>query len=111
MKHMNFGEYILLPIKSTFQNSESGQVKQKCKNIYSYTGLSLKCQLLSCLGRRAGCRAVDLGEQAFIRGRPGQSLKLSTKAALFKRVNLLIEEAWPPFGAGPAGPYIAPQVR
>ena len=40
---------------------------------------------------RACARAVDLGGQAFVRG--GQGLKLSTKAAVFKRVSLLIGEA------------------
>ena len=58
---------------------------------------------------RAGARAVDLGGQAFIRG--GQSLKLSTKAAVFKKLSLLIggpsmsigevRPPWPLLGAGP----------
>ena len=37
---------------------------------------------------RAGARTVDLGDPSFYQG--GQSLKLSTKAAVFKRENLLI---------------------
>ena len=37
---------------------------------------------------RAGGRAVDLGGAKRLSG--GQSLKLSTKAAVFKRVSLLI---------------------
>ena len=40
---------------------------------------------------RAGGRAVNLGGQAFIRG--GQSLKISTKGAVFIRVSMLIEGA------------------
>ena len=46
---------------------------------------------------RAGARAVDLGAQSVYQ--EGQSLKLSTKAAVFKRVGLLIKmsgHSWPP---------------
>ena len=46
------------------------------------------CGAAICVPTRAGGRAVDLGGQAFIRG--GQSLKLSTNVAVFKRVSLLI---------------------
>ena len=55
---------------------------------------------------RAGARTVDLGRPSVHQG--GQSLKLSTKAAVFKRVSLLIGEAkhvdWgnqAPLGVGP----------
>ena len=44
------------------------------------TSLQQIIKITSC-STRAGARAVDLG---------GQSLKLSTKAAVFKRVSLLI---------------------
>ena len=40
---------------------------------------------------RAGGRAVDLGGPSVYQG--GQSLKLSTETAVFKRVSLLTEEA------------------
>ena len=51
---------------------------------------------------RAGGKAVDLGGPSGYQG--GQSFKLSTKAAVFKRVSLLIggpSSPWPPLGAGP----------
>ena len=64
------------------------------------------------IGTRAGARAVDLGGPNVCQG--GQSLKLSTKATVFKRVRLLIGGRSmpsvkhgqaplppPPLGAGP----------
>ena len=50
---------------------------------------------------RAGARTADLGGPSIYQG--GQSLKLSTIAAVFKRVSLLIDGARPPLGAGPGG--------
>ena len=59
------------------------------------------------LRSRAGGRAVDLGGPSVYQGGGGQSLKLSTKAAVFKRVSLLIggvQEARPPCPPLPFGP-------
>ena len=53
--------------------------------------------------RRAGPRAVDLGEPSVYQG-GGQSLKFSTKTAVFKIVSLLIG------GPGPPGPPLAPTL-
>ena len=47
---------------------------------------------------RAGAKAVDLGGPSVYQG--GQSFKLSTKAAVFKRVSLFIGGPGPPFRAG-----------
>ena len=54
------------------------------------------------LADRAGARAVDLRGPSVYQG--GQSLKLSTKATVFKRVSLLIG------GQAPPGPLLAPAL-
>ena len=82
--------------------------------IYGLRATQLRIQrniaAVATLCPRAGARAVDLGEPSVYQG--GQSLKLSTKTTVFKRVILLINGAkhvdwrgqapWSPIGAGPA---------
>ena len=63
---------------------------------------------------RAGARAVDLGGPSFNQGGE-QSLKLSTKAAVFKREILLIGggeggQTCQLKGAGLPGPFLAPAL-
>ena len=63
---------------------------------------------------RAGSRAIDLGGLSVYQG--GQSLKLSTKAGVFKRVSLLIVGGgkhvnWGGAGAGTRGPPLAPALN
>ena len=58
------------------------------------------------LADRAGARAVDLRGPSVYQG--GQSLKLSTKATVFKRVSLLI--GGPSMSIGGPGPLLAPAL-
>ena len=61
------------------------------------------------LADRAGARAVDLRGPSVYQG--GQSLKLSTKATVFKRVSLLIGGPSMSIGGpGPPGPLLAPAL-
>ena len=57
---------------------------------------------------RAGARALDVGGPSVYQGGGGQSLKLSTKAAVFKRKSLLI--GGPSKSIGGAGPPFAPAL-